>query len=101
MSNDNPQPGDLLASVLDRSSRITTAPEQERRFPVGPDGQVTPEEVASKGSLSDGIAGAVGERSLLEMPAVSCGGSRPSLDSCRPSVDDRPPSAFLLVWALS
>lgn len=37
MPMDRPRPGDLRASVLDRFSRVATAPEQERTFPVGPE----------------------------------------------------------------
>jgi arsenite methyltransferase len=36
MTNDAPQPDDLRASVIDRFRRVATAPEQERKFPVGP-----------------------------------------------------------------
>jgi hypothetical protein len=32
-----PKPDDLRTSVVDRFSRIATAPEQERRFPIGPE----------------------------------------------------------------
>jgi arsenite methyltransferase len=37
MTPEAPQPDDLRASVIDRFSRIATAPEQERKFPVGPE----------------------------------------------------------------
>ena len=37
MSHDTSPPDDLRASVIDRFSRIATAPEQERKFPVGPE----------------------------------------------------------------
>jgi SAM-dependent methyltransferase len=37
MPHDAPSPDDLRASVIDRFSRIATAPEQERKFPVGPE----------------------------------------------------------------
>jgi SAM-dependent methyltransferase len=37
MSHDTSQPEDLRASVIDHFSRIATEPEQERKFPVGPE----------------------------------------------------------------
>jgi arsenite methyltransferase len=37
MPHETSHPGDLRASVIDRFSRIATAPEQERGFPVGPE----------------------------------------------------------------
>ena len=37
MPHETSHPEDLRASVIDRFSRIATAPEQERRFPVGPE----------------------------------------------------------------
>jgi hypothetical protein len=37
MTNDAPQPDDLRAPVIDRSRRVATAPDQERKFPIGPE----------------------------------------------------------------
>lgn len=37
MTHDTPTPEDLRASVIDRFSRIATASDQERKFPVGPE----------------------------------------------------------------
>ena len=37
MPTEAPQPDVLRASVIDRFRRVATAPDQERKFPVGPD----------------------------------------------------------------
>jgi arsenite methyltransferase len=37
MPHDTSHPDDLRASIIDRFSRIATAPDQERKFPVGPE----------------------------------------------------------------
>lgn len=37
MTNDAPLPDDLRASVIDRFRKVATVPDQERKFPVGPE----------------------------------------------------------------
>lgn len=37
MSSESQRPADLRASVIDRFGKIATAPDQERKFPIGPE----------------------------------------------------------------
>jgi SAM-dependent methyltransferase len=65
-------PGDLRATVIDRFGRVATAPEQERKFPVGPQsakrlGYDAAEDDALPASVTESFCG-VGNPFLLGQP---------------------------------
>jgi SAM-dependent methyltransferase len=71
VTNNAPLPDDLRASVIDRFRRVATAPDQERKFPIGPESakrlSYAPTEVdALPASVIESFCGVVNPFSLAQ-----------------------------------